>query len=107
LSQNFISLSEAQDLTSRFRNELNDMLTTSYEGSLPYAETFDASAITDLLNQDGCTQFRAYFGMDENNKVRLVFTAVDAQDEDILDGSNSIIVENGKLCPNNCPTNLL
>jgi len=99
----FITLTEAQDLTSRFRNELNDMLTTSYEGSLPYAETFDASAITDLLNQDGCTQFRAYFGMDENNKVRLVFTAVDAQGED----SNSIIVENGILCPDNCPTNLL
>jgi hypothetical protein len=107
MPSNFISLSEAQDLTSHFRNELDDMLTTSYEGSLPYAETFDASAITDLLNQDGCTQFRAYFGMDENNNVRLVFTAVNSQGEDILDGSNSIIVENGILCPNNCPANLL
>ncbi|MEN9964189.1 MAG: hypothetical protein RL582_1284 [Bacteroidota bacterium] len=107
MPSNFISLSEAQDLTSRFRNELDDMLTTSFEDSLPYAETFDASAIQDLINQDGCTQFRAYFGMDENNKVRLVFTAVDAQGEDILDGSNSIIIDNGIRCPNNCPSNLL
>lgn len=83
------------------------MLTTSFEGALPYVETFDASAIQDLINQDGCTQFRAYFVMDQNNKVRLVFTAVNSQGEDILDGSNSIIVENGKLCPEDCPTNLL
>jgi hypothetical protein len=107
MPSNFITLTEAQDLTSYFRDELDDMLTTSYEGELPYAETFDANAIQDLINQDGCTQFRAYFGMDENNKVRLVFTAVDAQGEDILDGSNSIIVDHGDRCPSNCPNNLL
>ena len=107
MPSNFITLTEAQDLTSHFRDELDSMLTTSYEGALPYAETFDVSAIQDLINQDGCTQFRAYFGMDENNKVRLVFTAVDAQGEDILDGSNSIIVDHGDRCPSNCPNNLL
>jgi hypothetical protein len=104
---NFITLSEAQDMTTRYRNSIDDMLTSAYEGSLLNCETFDASAIQDLLDQSGCEKFRVYFGMDEDNKVRAIMVGVGADNEDILNGSSSLIVDNGTRCPDFCPTNLL
>lgn len=104
---NFITLSEAQNMTARYRSSIDDMLTTAYQGSLLNCETFDASAIQDLLDQSGCEKFRVYFGMDEDNQVRAIMVGVGANNEDILNGSSSLIVDNGIRCPNFCPTNLL
>jgi hypothetical protein len=104
---NFITLTEAQDMTTRYRNSVDDMLTSSYQGALLNCETFDASAVQDLLDQSGCEKFRVYFGMDENNKVRAIMVGVGADNEDILNGSSSLIVEKGTTCPDICQTNLL
>jgi hypothetical protein len=103
----FISLTEAQDMTSRYRNSLSSMLTTAYENSLLNCETFNKSDIQDLLDQTGCEKFRVYFGMDEDNVVRAIMVGVGQDNEDILSGSSSLIVEFGETCPNTCPQNLL
>ncbi len=76
---------------------------------LPVCETFDSTAITDLLGQPGCKALRIYYGMDAENKVHAVLVGVDGEDNDMLpptdDESGVEILENGARCPLVCPPN--
>lgn len=103
MSQHFISPETAKELIDRYRANVDKMTTPPFQGSLIYSELFDASAISALLQQEGCESFRAYFGMNEENKVCCVFYGVDASGKDIVDGTNPIIIENGDPCPPKCP----
>ena len=111
MSNNFIDLAKAKDLTKRFRENLDALVSKDYAGSLPNAETFDAEAIQAILNQPGCVEFRAYFGMKEDKSVCMVFIGVDAQGNDIINSTTGngadVIVEEGRPCPPYCNTNLL
>jgi hypothetical protein len=110
MSNNFITLAQAKDMTKRYRENLDALVTPDYAGALPYSETFDASAIQALLNQAGCVSFRCYFGMKEDKAVCAIFVGVDADGKDILstnlinglkDGED-LIVEIGIRCPPEC-----
>lgn len=111
MSQNFIDLAQAKELTKRYRDNKAEMVTGDFTNSLPNAETFDASAIQAVLNQPGCVEFRAYLGMKEDKTVCLVFVGVDANGNDILpsakNGDEGVIVESGKQCPPYCPEEML
>ena len=113
MSGSFITLAAAKEMTARFKENLSDMLTTDYQDSLPYIETFDADKIQAVLNQTGCVQFRGYLGMKEDKSVCMIFVGVDATGEDIVgllneaDEPTDVIVEDGKRCPPNCPNNPL
>ena len=100
MSNHFISVQTAKEYTARFRQNKDKITTHDYQNALPYSETFDAQAIRDILNQEGCVGFRTYFGMNENNEVCVIFVGVDDKNEDIL--TNDIIVEKGKRCPDDC-----
>ena len=106
MSNHFITLQEAKALTQRYRNNKDAINTGEYTSSLSISETFDADAIQAILNQPGCTGFRAYFGMNEENKVCLIFVGVNANDEELLN-EYSVIVEKGKVCPPYCISNPL
>jgi hypothetical protein len=111
MSGSFITLAAAKEMTARFKENLSDMLTTDYQDSLPYSETFDVDKIQAVLSQTGCVQFRAYLGMKEDKSVCMIFVGVDANGEDIVgllneaDEPNDVIVENGGRCPIDCPIN--
>lgn len=111
MSQNFISLAEAKDLTKRYRDNKSALVTSDFKNSLADAETFDASAIQAILNQQGCVEFRAYFGMKEDKTVCLVFVGVDANGNDIVASAKTneeaVIVEAGKQCPPYCSAEML
>jgi hypothetical protein len=113
MSGSFISLAAAKELTARFKENLPDMLTTDYQDSLPYSETFDTDKIQAVLNQTGCVQFRAYIGMKEDKSVCMIFVGVNANGEDIVgllneaDEPSDVIVEYGMQCPPNCQSNPL
>lgn len=108
MSTHLITLQEAKSLTQRYRNIKDAITTEAYRNCLSIGETFDADAIQMILNQPGCAGFRAYFGMNEENKICLVLVGVDANNEDILNGNeNSVIVEKGKTCPPFCSFTLL
>lgn len=104
MSSNFISLEEAKNLISHYRSNLEKMLTPEFQKSLCFSETFDVEAIQKLISQKECVKFRAYYGMDEENRVCSIFVAVNEKDEDILNGDESIIVEQGVKCPPICST---
>ncbi len=111
MSGTFITLAAAKEMTARFKENLSDMLTTDYQNSLPYSETFDADKIQAVLNQTGCVQFRGYLGMKEDKSVCMIFVGVNEDGEDIVgllneaDETTDIIVEDGKRCPPSCQNN--
>ena len=107
MSKNFITLKEAQEYTQRYRDNLEKMITPEYKDALGFSETFDVEAIKKLIEQRDCVRFRAYYGMTEENRVCFIFTAVNAENEDILNGEESIIVDHGEACPPVCPIKLL
>lgn len=110
MSDHFITLSKATEMTSKYRGNKENILDSGYKdtGILPVCETFDRAAFDTLLAQDGCESVRAYFGMDADLKVSLVFVGVNASGEDLVvsfesDIDPNIIVEDGQRCPTVCP----
>jgi len=53
----FITLASAREYIQRYKDNLAGMLTSDYQDSLPFSETFDASNIQAILNQQGCVAF--------------------------------------------------
>lgn len=101
---NQISLSEAVNLTTRFRS--NPAV------DLPFNETFDAFSVLKLLNQSECTAFRIYYGRKPDNSICSILVAVNSKGEDILPPSQitnmttedeGIILEDALHCPPACP----
>jgi hypothetical protein len=105
MANHFIDLKRAIELTSIYRNNKGSMVTPDFSDSLYISETVDAASIKAILDQPGCVKFRAYFGMDEEKKICLIFVGVNANDEDMVDGifANGIIVDDTTKCPPTCP----
>lgn len=105
MSSHFISLQQAVDLTTRFRNEKENILVTNLrnQGILPICETFERSVFDDLLAQTDCQAIRIYFSMDSSLKTKLVVVGVNNAKEDILTTGDEKIVEEGQRCPDICP----
>ena len=123
---NLISLEEAARLTGNFRKQKESLIAREFGGKnvLPICETFPRDAFDKLLSQQGCVGVRVYFGMDEENQVRLVVVGVDKEGRDMLassspvsnnklriastesggyEGDDNVIIENGARCPEICP----
>ena len=105
MPNHLISLEEAVNLTTTYQAEKDSLLCEEYQGRniLPVCETFDRADIDTLLAQEGCVGLRIYLGMDNNALVKVVLVGVDANNDDLLDADNSIIVEMGRRCPVDCP----
>lgn len=87
-----ISLFEAADLTTRFRENLPVFDYT-------IAEFFGKSALENLLSQDSCVGIRVYYGLDAEMKRRLVIVGVDDEGNDLYKDN---LMEGGALCPPVC-----
>jgi hypothetical protein len=117
-----ISLDKAKQMTSKYRDNKKKILKDEYgnKPTLPICETFDRAAFEELLAVPGCVSIRAYFGMNEELDVSLIFVAVNDKNEDILpsvqtlpEGDTSMlamesdddvpVVDNGLRCPTYCP----
>lgn len=105
---NVISLQQAIDMTTRFRNQT----TADGKMDIPRAETFERAIFDQILSQPGCVKIRIYSGLDEKMGYRLIIVGVNDKDEDMLpvslsatetDGGNTI-GEDGMTCPPYCGT---
>jgi|688.fasta_scaffold02101_7 hypothetical protein len=106
MSNNFIDLPTAIQLTRNYRENKDKLVTTEFSDAMCLSETFDASAIRAVLDQPGCVSFRAYYGMKENKQVCMVFVGVNDKNQDIVFVDNprkNILVEVGSRCPPFCP----
>jgi hypothetical protein len=110
---NFITLAQAIEMTTTYRNEKENILAVEYQGKgiLPICETFDRTSFEKLLGETDCQYIRVYLGMDEDLQVRVIAVGADSKKADILpvagvakalDGGGNI-VEDGIRCPDLCP----
>jgi hypothetical protein len=109
----FISLSQAVDMTTLYRTEKDHILKSEYQGLniLCNCETFDRSQFDELLAKPDCKSLRIYYGMEPSLKIHAIIVAVNDKNENILpDGgaammttSGGDIIEEGKRCPDDCP----
>jgi hypothetical protein len=106
-----ITPEQARALTHRYRENRNSMMADGFKDALPFCESFNADSVRSLLAQPGCTGFRAYLGMQPDQRVCMIFTATDAAGKDIISiapgQENGIVLEDGKWCPPNCPADPL
>src|SRR5688572_3618245 len=82
-SNHFISLEQAKKMTKKYRDNKKSLVANE-KSDLPISETFDRAAFDALLAQPGCVKVRAYYGMDENTGIHLVFVGVNEKDEDMI-----------------------
>lgn len=107
-----ISLQEAIAMTDRYRQNRETIIDSQYQNQniLASSESFDRAPFDSLLEQDGCTGLRIYYGMDENLKVHAIIVGVNENDEDMVSASASllndpedILIDKGVRCPEICP----
>lgn len=111
-ASHYITLSQAQDMTARFRNSGTTVLKDEYANIdiLANSETFSIDAFQSFFSNPDCKGIRVYTGMDTDLKVHSILVGVDINGEDILppvDDSEIKILEEGKRCPPYCPVTLL
>lgn len=111
-SSGFISLQQAIEMTTRYRQNKGSVIDPVYSGSdiLSICDTFNKAAIEALLAKQDCTAIRLYYGMDAGLQVRPILVAVNQNDEDILPpdtgGDDTVgqdIVDDTLRCPPFCP----
>jgi hypothetical protein len=119
-----IPVQKAREMTARYKAHKKIILKKEYEDKniLSECETFNREAIDSLLAQQGCAGLRIYFSMDDALTVRAILVAVNSNNQDILPAegtmeastssstkststdTDGIVVEDGRICPPNCPT---
>ena len=110
-----ISLELAIEMTTRFRNEKENILQPQYRESniLPICETFNKEMVMQLLLQPTCESIRIYYSMDAKLKLHAILVGVDATGADILTGLSTpltndddavgVLLEDATRCPHDCP----
>lgn len=98
-----ITLAQAIYYTTRFRENPGE--------DIPYSETYLASSVKALLEQNKCHSFRIYLGRKADNRICSILVAVDENGQDILPINKSalltdeegILLEDAFQCPPICP----
>lgn len=86
-----ISLSEASQLTTNYRNAVS-------EGSIK-GGFFGKSAIQEILDQEKCVGIRIYYAHEEDGTPTFVVVGVEANEDDLIGGK---IAEMPIACPPRC-----
>jgi hypothetical protein len=104
MAKGFITLAQAVEMTSRFRDNKASVVAPSFSGQdiLANSDTFDKNGILALLEKSNCAALRLYYGMGTDLKIRPIMVAVDSNDEDIIDGDETA-VDDTIRCPPICP----
>ena len=108
ITEHVISLEQAVDMTRRYRENREQILSEEFKGSdvLALSETFSKKALAAFFENENCEYIRVYFGMDKEMKVHSILVGADGNNEDLLpetlDGEN-VILEDARRCPTDCP----
>lgn len=112
-SPGFISLQQAIDMTTRYRENMVAVIDPAYadKNILCISDTLDKSAIQTLISKTDCAAIRLYYGMNEKLQICPILVAVNINNEDILPTSSTLdyhvvsddIVDDSLRCPPMCP----
>jgi hypothetical protein len=113
-ASNLIPLSKAKKLKANFKLKKKDLINPKITATdvIPDSETFNRTAIDQLLALPGCVGIRIYSGLDDESKLHSILVGVNEKGEDLIipstttslteDGDGEV-VEDGMRCPPNCP----
>lgn len=87
-----IGLTEAREMIRRYRRANPESI---------HSLSITKVALERILNQKDCVGARAYFGMNPDGSVSLIFVGVDSMMNDLDDGE---LAEQLFPCPPFCPT---
>lgn len=108
----FITLQQAIDMTTRYRDNKNNVISPDYAGKniIALSDTFPREVFDKLLSKSGCSGIRIYYGMDTDLKVHPIVVAINANNEDILPDQSATSTLDGEdigddamRCPPLCP----
>ncbi len=85
-----ITLEDASTLTENYRNQFPP------ETPFIMGEMFDNSSVQRILDQEGCTSLRIYYGLKTDSTKCLILVGVDVDGNDLCDG---YLTENGLGSP--------
>ena len=93
-----LPLNEALAMTDKLSTMRDSMLIASLRGKnvIPISETFNLAALDEILCQPNTVAIRSYLGMDNENKLRIIFVGVNPNGEDII-SSKGTVVDNPKI----------
>jgi hypothetical protein len=100
-------------MTALYKSRKESILNPIFQSMdlLATCETFDRSAFDAVLQQQGCSQLRIYYGMDTDLKIHAIIVGVGEDGEDLLpaepDQPNTQIIDMGARCPAICPTSIM
>lgn len=86
-----ISLSEAAQMTKRYRDSVSTGTTI--------AHCFGKDAIQAILDQTACVGLRLYYGLDSNGAKQIIAVGVDSNGNDLYEG---LLAERTIPCPQSC-----
>ena len=93
-----ISLQEAAQLTSNYRNTVVPIIVTALTGQK--GQSFPVTTIQTIMAQPGVVSIRIYYGMELLPPAfKLIIVGVDANGNDVTTG---IIADKGIVCPPVC-----
>ncbi len=94
-----ITIDEAKEWATSWR--------TNPPKDLAKGHLIPGEALSELLATEGVVNVRAYMGVDEKGKQKLMFVGVNADGKDLID-DNHLIYDHTNPCPKNCdPTSPL
>ena len=76
-NQHIITLEEANQIIGRFKNSYPNLRSTSY---------FTATAVRNVLNQEGLNRVKFYFGSNILNQPELFMLGLNSNDDDMING---------------------
>jgi hypothetical protein len=112
MSTGFISLQQAIDMTTRYRQNKGSVVDPAFPGAdiLSICDTINKDALAALLAKPECAAIRLYYGMNEDLTIRPILVAVNKNNEDILPAIGvdaatvgEDIVDDALRCPTYCP----
>jgi hypothetical protein len=113
MSNHFITLDTAVQMTALYRRQMENILAEPFKGQniLAVCETFDRAAFDTLLSEADCTAVRIYYGMSDDLKIHAIGVGVNSKNEDILPVNGKVsaltttpvIIEESYRCPDKCP----
>ncbi|MEJ8756874.1 hypothetical protein WG947_07710 [Pontibacter sp. H259] len=91
-----IDLQQAATWTANYRR----VAVADESGTVVKAHFYGRDILQKLLDQENCMGIRVYHARDEKGQQQLVLVGADAEGNDI----ESMVVDNGKICPPDCST---
>ena len=108
----YISLKEAVEMTTTFRENRETILADDYKETnvLAQCETLDKEALRAFMDNEYCKSIRLYSGMNNDLQVKTILVGVNENAEDMIEGAQVVLPlvdKSARTPPHSVPQSVL